>query len=290
MGIVAASGIITTPEPDPSIHVNIPVLTYHGVNVIRNSYADNDHLALASDLGTITALGFRVIPLSRVVDWCLGRVDDEDVSRAVAITFDDGSWFDFYDLDHPSCGVQRSMLNILRDFNERNATEVHATSFVIASPQARSSLDKSCMVGKGWWGDEWWHQANASGLMDVECHSWDHVHPNLERVAQQDQLKGDFGKVATYADCNTQFARAGEYMGSVLGERPSLFAYPYGKASDYAASEYLPKHQAEHGFRAAFTTEPKAVCRSDDIWRLPRYVFGHDWRSPQGLEDILQRS
>jgi peptidoglycan/xylan/chitin deacetylase (PgdA/CDA1 family) len=272
------------------MYLKIPVLTYHGVSVMQNTYAGNDHLALASDLQTIAACGFRVIPLSRVVNWRLGLVNDEDVSKAVALSFDDGSWFDFYDLDHPTCGMQRSMLNILRDFNQQNSTTVHATSFVIASPQARASLDKSCMVGKDWWGDEWWRQATASGLMAVECHSWDHVHPNLERVAQQDQLKGDFGMVKTYADCNTQFAQAGEYMGSVLGKRPTLFAYPYGQASEYAAREYLPKHRAEHGFKAAFTTEPKAVSKSDDIWRLPRYVFGQDWKSPQGLKDILQRS
>ncbi len=270
--------------------MNIPILTYHGVNVIRNNYAENDHLALASDLETIAACGFRVIPLSRVVDWHQGLVEDKDVSRAVALTFDDGSWFDFYDLDHPNCGLQRSMINILRDFIDQHPTDVHATSFVIASPGARSSLDKSCMIGKGWWGDEWWPEAAASGVMDVECHSWDHVHPNLEQVAQQDQLKGDFGMVKTYADCDAQFARAGEYMGGILGQRPTLFAYPYGQSSSYAVGEYLPKYCSEHGFRAAFTTEPRAVCKSDNIWQLPRYVFGQDWKSPQGLKDILQRS
>lgn len=290
LGIVAVHGIMTYPKPDPSIHVKIPVLTYHGVNVIRNSYADNDHWALASDLETIFAQGFRVIPLSRVVDWRLGLASDEDVSRSVAITFDDGAWFDFYDLDHPTCGLQRSMFNILKDFSARYSNTIHATSFVIASPEARSSLDKSCMIGKDWWGDEWWQKAVASGLLDVECHSWDHVHPNLEKVAQQDQVKGDFGKVRTYTDCDVQFARAGEYMGSILGKRPTLFAYPYGQSSGYAVREYLPKYQSEHGFRAAFTTEPKSVSRSDDIWRLPRFVFGQDWKSPQGLEDILERS
>ncbi|MCW8925187.1 MAG: polysaccharide deacetylase family protein [Xanthomonadales bacterium] len=277
-------------KPDPSTHVKIPVLTYHGVNVIRNNYADNDHLALASDLETIATSGFRVIPLSRVVDWRLGLTGDEDVSRAVAITFDDGAWFDFYDLDHPSCGLQRSMFNILKDFRARHSNEIHATSFVIASPEARSSLDKSCMIGENWWGDEWWREATASGLLDVECHSWDHVHPNLEKVAQQDQAKGDFGMVKTYMDCDVQFAKAGEYMGGVLGKRPTLFAYPYGQSSGYAVNEYLPNHQSEHGFRAAFTTEPKAVAKSDDIWRLPRFVFGQDWKSPQELEVILQRS
>jgi len=269
--------------------VNIPVLTYHGVNVIRNTYAENDHLALASDLETIAARGYRVIPLSQVVDWHEGHLEDKDVTRTVALTFDDGSWFDFYDLDHPSCGRQRSMINILKDFNETNSPQIHATSFVISSPQARSSLDKTCMIGKDWWGDEWWPLAAASGVMDVECHSWDHVHPNLDHVAQQDQAKGDFARIESYHDCDTQFARAGKYMAGIPGgRRPSLFAYPYGQASKYAVSEYLPRYRSEHQFRAAFTTQPKAVSRDDNIWLLPRFVFGQDWKSTQGLKDILK--
>ena len=273
--------------------MKIPVLTYHSINVIRNTYAENDHLALASDLKTIHEMGFRVIPLSRVVDWHQGLLTDEEVSRTVAITLDDGSWFDYYDLDHPTCGMQRSMINILRDFQAQSPSSpaVHATSFVISSPEARSSLDKSCMIGKDWWGDDWWLDAASSGLMDIECHSWDHVHTELDFVAQRDQIKGDFRQVNNFSDSEVQFVQAGEYIASVLnGKRPSLFAYPYGPASEYAVTEYLPKHQSRHQFRAAFTTEPRPVSRSENAWLLPRFVFGHDWKTPQGLIEILNKT
>lgn len=270
--------------------MKVPVLTYHAMNVINNTYAENDHLALQSDLDTISELGFKIIPLRQVVDWHQGSLADEDVSRSVAITFDDGSWFDYYDLDHPTCGVQRSMINILRDFNARKGSSqhAHATSFVISSPEARSSLDKSCMIGKDWWGDQWWLAAASSGLMDVECHSWDHVHPELDHVAQQGQIKGDFSEVKSFIDAEVQFSEAGAYIGKVLnGKRPSLFAYPYGLVSSYVAKEFLPGFISNHRFRAAFTTEPKAVSKTDNIWLLPRFVFGKDWKSPQGLEAIL---
>lgn len=269
--------------------MKIPILTYHSINVIKNTYAENDHLALASDLETIRELGFRVIPLTQLVDWHQGALSDEDVARTVAITLDDGSWFDYYDLDHPTCGLQRSMFNILQDFNSVNdsAHQSHATSFVISSPMARSSLDKSCMIGKDWWGDQWWVDAATSGVMDVECHSWDHVHTELDNIAQQDQIKGDFKQVKTFADCESQFTKAGEYMASILGKRPSLFAYPYGSASNYVVDQYLPEHQSRHQFRAAFTTEAKAVSKNDNIWLLPRFVCGHDWHSPQELKTIL---
>ncbi len=217
------------------------------MNVIRNSYAENDHLALASDLETINELGFRIIPLSQVVDWHQGTIEDREVSRSVALTFDDGSWFDFYDLDHPTCGMQRSMFNILSGismYETARRHKAHATSFVISSPEARASLDKTCMIGKDWWGDQWWLEAASSGVLDVECHSWDHVHPELDHVAQQHQLKGDFGQVKSFPDCDIQFTRRASIFSQVLGnkKRPSLFAYPYGQASDYVVSEFLPQY------------------------------------------------
>ena len=270
--------------------LKIPVLTYHSMNIDGNTYATNDHLALASDLDTIRQLGFRVIPLGKVVDWYEGKIPDQDLTHTAAITLDDGSWFDYYDLDHPSCGLQRSMFNILKDHNRRHGSsqQVHATSFVISSPDARSSLDKSGMIGQGWWGDEWWQEAATSGMMSIECHSWDHVHPDLDHVAQHDQVKGDFSAVNCLDDAEVQFKQAGEYIAGVLhGQRPSMFAYPYGTASTYLVNEYLPGYQSRHRFRAAFTTEPKMVSKTDNIWLLPRFVCGQDWKSPGELISIL---
>ena len=261
--------------------------------MIQNTYAENDHLALAADLETISGLGLKIIPLSQVVDWHQGLLADEEVAGSVAITFDDGAWFDFYDLDHPTCGMQRSMFNILKDFNDQSGQvlQAHASSFVISSPKARASLDKTGLIGKGWWGDQWWREAASSGILDVECHSWDHVHPELETVAQQNQLKGDFSQVKNFADAEVQIKQAGEYIAGVLdGNRPALFAYPYGSVSDYVVKEYLPENRSRHGFRAAFTTDPRAVSGTDNIWLLPRFVFGRDWTSVQGLKSILNKS
>jgi len=127
--------------------------------------------------------------------------------------------------------------------------------------------------------------------MDIECHSWDHVHTELDHIAQQDQIKGDFSQVRSFVDSEVQFAEAGKYIAGVLdGRKPSLFAYPYGQASDYAVTEYLPDYQSRHQFRAAFTTEPRPVSRSDNCWLLPRFVFCHDWKSPQGLIEILNKT
>ncbi|NND45698.1 MAG: hypothetical protein HKN58_10265, partial [Xanthomonadales bacterium] len=52
--------------------VQVPVLTYHSVNIIRNTYAENDHIALAEDLRTIDRLGRRVVPLELAVEVARG--------------------------------------------------------------------------------------------------------------------------------------------------------------------------------------------------------------------------
>src|SRR5690606_28187268 len=57
-----------------------------------------------------------------------------------------------------------------------------ATSFVIVDPEARAELDRSCLAGRGWWGDEWWDDALRSGLFAIENHSWDHHHDSLPRT------------------------------------------------------------------------------------------------------------
>ena len=124
--------------------------------------------------------------------------------------------------------------------------------------------------------------------MDIECHSWDHVHPELEHVAQQNQIKGNFSQINTFIDAQFQFTKAGEYIGEILnGKRSTLFTYPYGEFSDNVVNVFLPKFRSRHQFTAVFTTEPKAVSKTDNFWLLPRYVCGLDWKSPQELNEIL---
>lgn len=260
------------------------------MNVSGRRYSENDHVALANDLQTLHELGKSIISLSELMDWHSGEAADTEVADSVAITFDDGSWFDFYDIEHPSFGCQRSMFNILQDFQSNLSTpsSVHASSFVIASPEARTSLDKSCMVGNGWWTDEWWAEAAQSGLMAIECHSWDHVHPELDHVAQRHQLKGDFTRIDSFQDAEIQIDKAGDYICRKLnGQRPRFFAYPWGDVSDYVASHYLPTFRPRHQFDAAFTIDPRPVSKSDSRWRLPRYVCGRDWRSGEEFMQIV---
>jgi hypothetical protein len=269
--------------------MRVPVLTYHSNNVGGNDYTNNDHVALAEDLRRLHAAGLRVVPLSRVVDVRLGLADAVSVENAIALCCDDGSWFDWHDMDHPTFGRQRSFANILRDFAAGTGAPVHMTSFVIVSPDARLALDRTCLVGRGWWTDDWWREAEREGLIAIESHSWDHNHATLPETAQRDGRTGTFRSIDTPAVADAEIRQANNGLDAhVRAPRAGLFAFPYGETNEYLLHDYLPNHAAEHRLRAAFGTGPRPVGPDSDRWNLPRYVCGHHWHSADTLVELLQ--
>ncbi len=263
------------------------VLTYHGINANGRDVANNDHIALTQDLRLLAELKLPVVPLHRIVD----ALDDPSLvpDKCVALSFDDGSWFDWYDLEHPLHGMQRSFANILADaLNARPQLALHATSFVIASDAARSELDKTCLIGQGWWGEDWWQAALDGGLVAIESHSFDHHHDTLATTVTG-LPGGSFLNIQTHAAADAEIRQASDYLDARLpSRRTRLFAYPYGHANDYLTREYLPEYRAEHRLDAAFTTEPKPVCAGENRWTLGRYVCGFHWRSEDELRALLR--
>ena len=268
--------------------MRVPVLTYHSINVVANDYARNDHVALAEDLALLARGGWHVVRLRDVVDALEGSAPLPD--RAVAISFDDGAWFDWHDLEHPTCGWQRGFAGVLSDARTRTGRPAHATCFVIVSPDARAELDRTCMVGRGWWTDDWWPQAAAGDLLAIESHSWDHNHETLAHTAQHEQRKGTFRTIDTWADADAEIRQASDWLDAHCAQRTALFAYPFGETNGYLVDEYLPRHGAEHRLRAAFTTEPRPITVHENRWTLPRYVAGHHWKSPGELERLLREA
>ena len=269
--------------------MRVPVLTYHAMNIAGNDYSNNDHVALAEDLRVIRQLGLRIAPLALVVDAVRGDAPASALEHSVALSFDDGSWFDWHDIEHPAYGVQRGFAGILRDFSAETAAAAQATSFVIVSPDARAILDRTCMIGRGWWGDEWWPLAVAEGSIAIESHSWDHNHQTLPHTAQHAQRKGTFVSIDTHADADAEIRQANDWLDAHCPtRRTSLFAYPYGESNDYLVEDYLPRRESEHRLRGAFTTVPRPTELDSNCWRLPRYVCGSHWRSPAELQALLR--
>lgn len=268
------------------------ILTYHSQNIGGHSARENDHVALAEDLETLHRLGARIMPLAELVNAALGG-DDTGPAPCVALSLDDGCDFDVRDLDYPGHGVQRSMLGIMEDFVARHGTDaqpgLHATSFVIASPEARRLIDARSLFGRGWISDDWWRDANAHPMLDIGNHGWDHAHPDLvpEGSPVEDSSWG-FHRVDDLEGCERQVERAALLIERLAGRRPELFAYPFGESSDYIREEYFPRFGARHGCVAAFGTEPGPLTPASKRWNLPRWVCGRDWQDGSGLERIVR--
>ena len=265
--------------------LNAIVLTYHSNNILGSDYASNDHLALAADLQLLSDCRIEVVPLQQLARCVLGQAD-WPAQPTVALSFDDGSWFDWYDLPHPAFGLQPSFRRILAEA----PSPVCATSFVIASPQARQQLDRSCLIGQGWWGDEWWPEAAAGELIQIENHSWDHNHETLLSTVLGDRRKGTFYSVNDDWAAEREIVAAKRYIEQRCGRglTSELFAYPYGEAPDFLVREFFPRRGRQLGFKAAFTTEPKPLSAGDDPWTLGRYVCGFHWTNPDQLRQILR--
>ncbi|HZZ94349.1 MAG TPA: polysaccharide deacetylase family protein [Usitatibacter sp.] len=270
--------------------MKVPVLTYHSMKIHGNAYADNDLVALAADLETIHARGFRIVPLAHIVAEWVKSPAAWDGQRIVALTCDDGADFDFADLPHPTAGVQRSVMNILRDFHARRRdASPHVTSFVIVSPEARRELDRSCMIGRGWWNDTWWREAAASGFMDIANHSWDHNHDALPERFSHGVARGTFRSIATQELADAEIRVAQSFLERHVPHRGNtLFAYPYGERSEYLVHEYFPRFGPQLGLAAAFGDGPGYFEADANPWAVPRFVFGRDWKGPDGLERLLE--
>lgn len=275
----------------------IPILTYHSIHVDGDDYARNDHIGLAQDLALLHSMGRQIIRLELLVQALISADWTALPEQAVVITLDDGSWFDWYDLPHPAFGEQRSMVNILRDFQQQHGRAaqplLQATSFVIGSTAARAALDQSCLIGRGWWRDDWWQQAHAEGLLQIANHSWDHRHAALpiELRYRPDADYGHFNQLADIRECDWQIRQTQDYLQQILGTTAlPVFAYPYGQVPALVADDYLPKYGADMGLLAAVTTEAAMVTPASDRWRLPRYVFRRDWHCLEQLQSILNSS
>lgn len=268
----------------------IPILTYHALHAPGWEYSTNDHVAFEHDLGCIRALGFRVASLVDIAECVISEtVDRLAAERVVGVSFDDGTDHDWHDFSHPGYGELKSMATILREQGGDlgwGTLQANATSFVIVSPEARTTLDRTCIAGREQWRETWWREAAESGVLTIANHSWDHAHIALDRVAQRDNVRGDFRAIDSFVDAERQIGHAERYLRDRLGPHANgLFAYPYGQSNSYLVEEYLPRQEL---VRAAFVEGGRYVTPETGRWTIPRFSCQSSWQSPAGLRAILE--
>ncbi len=223
-----------------------------------------------------------------------GRPNQTGDQPLIGLTFDDGPLFDFADFVHPQFGPQRGFLGMLRDFRDEagaSQPELHATSFVIASAEARAAMERAedCgyrtstvahgrMVGAG---------GRNRAALDRKPQR-DHVHHAAEATAISRPERDNFSFVDNYIDADREIRRATDFIRARGVASCRHFAFPFGHTNAYLVDDYLPTRRFEHGMEAAFGVDGRAIESSDSIWNIPRLVCGYHWRSPQELEALLR--
>jgi peptidoglycan/xylan/chitin deacetylase (PgdA/CDA1 family) len=262
------------------------VLTFHAQNVSGPTYETNDHVALDESIALLHRIGMPVLRALEVVRRLRRGVFGTLPERFVCLTFDDGTDFDWRDLPLGGQGRQPSMHAVLRKHSRRIAgpwwlRRFPATSFVIASPQARAEISQSAFQDPALMSDDWWRAAQSSGLMDIGSHGWDHVHPAVAAVRARPGLAEAFHSIRGGGDAQLQVEDSLAFIRAKAGgDAGRLFAYPYGQVSEFLATEHFPQQRETWG---AFGCDPHPMEAGSDPWRLPRYVCGHDWKSNDDL-------
>lgn len=270
------------------------VLTYHSQNCGGYDYSTNDHHAFEQDLQAVCENDLPIVSLKEIAEKLSAGEYSELPQRFVAFSCDDGTLLDWHDYDHPQFGRQRSFANILRDHRSKHGLTQNAllTAFVIASATARAAIDRGCYAGSALSTDDWWADAAREGLIAIENHSWDHVHPVLPGDLLEPGTAGNFYSIDNYKGADLQVREASRVINSRLagtGHSSSLFAYPYGHAGAFLSEVYLPRYRSEHGIIGAFTTEHQFVDATTQVYKIPRLVCGDAWRTPEQFAAILQR-
>ena len=251
---------------------DVPVLAYHPRIEAGTSYSSNELVAFEEDLRLINELGYIVIPASWLVEWYMGGRDIPE--KSLVITFDDGA---------DATLVFLEAMEIFSKEVGEDQPYLHATTFVIASPTARGDI-----AGGNDMDESWWRTVEASPLMSIENHSWDHNHPAVVTKCDADGVdEHNFRDIDSFSESNCEISMATLYIQSLTGRTPTLLAYPYGQSSDYLREVYLPNFGAQHGMLAAFGTYEGSVSLSSPRWNLPRYVHRWHWKTPDQLRRLL---
>lgn len=256
------------------------ILTYHATRLESLDPVGCDVLRLAADLRVLAHAGVPVLPLRALLS--------PTCSHGVSITFDDGTRIDAEPHCHPRLGLLPSMLQVLR-MARSELPGVCASSFVIASPLARSEMAVALAqeFGDDLMHERWWPDAQQSGLIALENHSWDHNHPLVAHSAQRSNRRGSFLDIETEAEAEAEIAAASDYIARAVGVRPRYFAYPFGDVSEFLRDDWLPRRGPEIGLEAAFSTEPRMISDGENRWAIPRFVSGRDWFDDQGLLALI---
>lgn len=215
-----------------SVGTEVPILVYHRFGEAVTDSMTVRTAVFAAQLEYLTANGYTVIPLRRLVAYLAGEASAPP-ARSVVITVDDG---------HKS--VYTDMFPLLSRYH------LPVTLFIY--PSAISNA-KYAMT---------WQQLREmqdSGLVDIQSHTY--WHPNFKREKKR------LPRNAYEKFVRMQMSKSKAVLEEKLGNRVDMLAWPFGIYDDE-----LINHARQSAYVAAFTLERRHASRSVNLMALPRYL------------------
>ena len=210
--------------------LSVPILCYHRIREAPIGATTVTPENFRNQLMTLTANGYRIIPLSDLVAWRLGT-GAAPAEHSVVITFDDGH-ASFYDNAKP----------IL------DSLHVPVTMFLVTSCISHGTY----CVG--------WDQVASlerDPLVDLESHTVDH--PNFSR--QQRRLAS--ASYDHYVD--GELAQSKSALEAKLSHPVEMLAWPYG-----IYTPGLLESAAKDGYEIGFSVECRSAKLADPKMAMPR--------------------
>ncbi len=233
-GMIAPGSALAMGSPPAAIRdFRVPVLCYHQFGEHVGSTLMVSAETLEAQLGHFANGDFKAIPARRLVQSLLGQAP-EPPARSCVLTIDDG-YKSAYTIFFPLALKYR----------------IPATIFVY--PSAISVFPFALT----------WQELGemqASGLIDVQSHSY--THPNLS--LEEKRLSGpSFDRfVRRELDLSRQVIEAR------LGATCDLLAWPYG-----LSDAELKEDARQAGYIAAFGTVRHPATPQDDVMAIPRFII-----------------
>ncbi len=229
----AAASARPPAKPATQVAQHVPILLYHRLGPTVKDGMTVTTKVFESNLQYLRANGYRVIPLSTLVNYCLKK-GPAPPPKSVVIVADDG---------HIS--MYTYMLPLAKKYN------IPVTLFVYPSAISNASYAMT------------WQQLRdlkKTGLFDIQCHTY--WHPNFNHEKKR-LAPAEYDKFIDF-----QFRKSKDKLEKELGGRVDLLAWPFGIFNDH-----LEKKAFADGYRAAFTIISRDAGPEDKPMEIPRYLM-----------------
>lgn len=226
----------------------IPILVYHRFGPTAADQMTTPTTTFEAQLKYLSDYGYTVIPLRQLVDYLRGQAPSPP-ARSVVITADDGHRTVYSDLFPLALKHRLSITLFIYPSAISNA------SYALTWQQLR--------------------ELRESGLFDIQSHSY--WHPDF-RQEHKRLSAGDYEHLVTM-----QLVKSRQKIADELGGEVDLLAWPFG-----IYDSRLMIKAKESGYLAAFTIEPRAATKSDDLMAIPRFLLTSS-TGVEGLAAILNK-